>query len=242
MFTAIKGSSVVFGVTNFWEKGLPEVEVAQGKAMADASKEAGVERFIWSSLPNVSKETNGENTAVKHFDSKAAVETYVRSIGLPATFLMPGLFMKDTLGQIKANDEGVYVWTTPFISKTTRVPLFDPVDDTGSFALAALLEGDAALGKRITASSGWLTPDEVLATYSKVTGRKTVLNTIPVEVFKKFLPPAMADDLAGNMQLILSPGYFAGEPASSVDDAVALTKKHGLKVTSWEDFVRKNTA
>jgi hypothetical protein len=76
-----------------WEQNSTEVEIAQGKAMADASKAAGVERLIWSSLPNVSKETHGELTAVKHFDSKAAVEEYIRSIGQPASFFMPGLFM-----------------------------------------------------------------------------------------------------------------------------------------------------
>jgi uncharacterized protein YbjT (DUF2867 family) len=69
--------------------------------MADASKAAGVDRFIWSSLPNVSKETHGELTAVKHFDSKAAVEEYVRGTGQPASFFMPGFFMSNSLPGFK---------------------------------------------------------------------------------------------------------------------------------------------
>jgi putative NADH-flavin reductase len=52
---AIEGSAVVFGVTNYWEKMSAEVELNQGKNIVDAAKEAGVERLIWSSLPNVSK-------------------------------------------------------------------------------------------------------------------------------------------------------------------------------------------
>ena len=55
IIAAIKGSSVVFAVTNYWEKMSAEIEIEQGKVMADASKAAGVERFFWSSLPNVSK-------------------------------------------------------------------------------------------------------------------------------------------------------------------------------------------
>jgi hypothetical protein len=36
-----------------WEKADYEIDVAQGKNLADASKEAGVQHLIWSSLPNV---------------------------------------------------------------------------------------------------------------------------------------------------------------------------------------------
>lgn len=35
---AIKGAYAVFGVTNYWEKADEHVEMAQGKAMADAAK------------------------------------------------------------------------------------------------------------------------------------------------------------------------------------------------------------
>jgi hypothetical protein len=68
---AIQGAKAVFGVTNcwsfpitiltvtnhciVWEKGDPELETKQGKNLVDACKEAGVERFIWSSLPNVTE-------------------------------------------------------------------------------------------------------------------------------------------------------------------------------------------
>ena len=50
---AFKGSYAVFGVTNFWETASKETELKQGHNIADAAKEAGVEVFIWSSLPNV---------------------------------------------------------------------------------------------------------------------------------------------------------------------------------------------
>lgn len=55
VIAAIRGSSAVFAVTNYWEKMSAEMEIEQGKVMADASKAAGVERFFWSSLPHVSK-------------------------------------------------------------------------------------------------------------------------------------------------------------------------------------------
>jgi NmrA-like family len=84
VFNAIKGSSVVFGVTNcehdhhispkdrsdyptVWEKMDGDVETAQGKLLADACKEANVERFIFSSLPYVSKGNDHSFNLIYHF-------------------------------------------------------------------------------------------------------------------------------------------------------------------------------
>jgi len=49
----LKDSHSVFLVTNFWETTDPEVEIAQGKACADAAKKLGVQFFIFSSLLDV---------------------------------------------------------------------------------------------------------------------------------------------------------------------------------------------
>ncbi|KAL8658590.1 MAG: hypothetical protein Q9226_000880, partial [Calogaya cf. arnoldii] len=49
-----------------WEKGSAEIEVAQGKSMADAAVATGVEHFIWSSLPNVTEMSNGKLSKVVH--------------------------------------------------------------------------------------------------------------------------------------------------------------------------------
>lgn len=98
---AIQGSSVVFGVTNFWETGDADKEFQQGKNLVDACKETKVERLIFSSLVYVSKASKGKNTRVAHFDSKARVEEYARSISQPATYYMPGPFMSFILSSFR---------------------------------------------------------------------------------------------------------------------------------------------
>jgi uncharacterized protein YbjT (DUF2867 family) len=210
--------------------------------MADACKEAGVERFIWSSLPDVSKETNGKLTTVTHFDSKAHVEEYARSIDVPSTFFMPGLFMSYPIGKIQKNDQGIYVFNVPFDPKTTRIPLFDPADDAGLFVCAILLHGSATIGKRVLAATGYFTPDEIAQTYGEVTGEETVTNQITFEQFSGDLPPAVAEELTGNFQLVESPGYYVGEPADALDKSIELVASAGLrKPTSWRAYVEKNT-
>lgn len=70
--------------------------------MADASVATGATLLIWSSLPDVTKMTDGALTHVAWFDSKAGVETYIRGLpGITSAFFMAGYYMqnfKDTPG------------------------------------------------------------------------------------------------------------------------------------------------
>lgn len=52
---ATEGSHTVFAVTDYWQgAGLDKnVEIQQGKNLANAAKEAGVQHFIYSSLLNI---------------------------------------------------------------------------------------------------------------------------------------------------------------------------------------------
>ena len=84
-----------------WEKASAEIEIAQGKAVANAAVAEGVDLLIWSSLPNVTKMTEGKLTGVKHFDSKATVETYIRGLPIKSAFYMPAFYMQNTTSMFK---------------------------------------------------------------------------------------------------------------------------------------------
>lgn len=49
------GAYAVFAMTNYWDKMDMQLEIDQGKRLADAAKETGVKLYIWSSLLNVNK-------------------------------------------------------------------------------------------------------------------------------------------------------------------------------------------
>ncbi|KAJ7192876.1 hypothetical protein GGX14DRAFT_479287 [Mycena pura] len=98
---AIRGSEVVFGTTNFWDPTIfpadpqGKGELTQGKNLVDAAKEEGVKFFIWSSLPNIAKESNGRYTHVYHCDNKAVIEDYLRASGVPFAVLLTGWFAEN---------------------------------------------------------------------------------------------------------------------------------------------------
>src|SRR5450432_3110985 len=74
---AFKNAYGVFLVTNFYES---KDEITQGKNAVDAAKTAGVEHFIWSTLPDVESISKGE-FEVPHFTNKAKVDDLVRNAG-----------------------------------------------------------------------------------------------------------------------------------------------------------------
>src|ERR1700733_775653 len=71
---AFAGAHGVFLVTNAWEPGTDESK--QARAALHAAKVAGVQHFIWSTLPNVATISDGA-LDVPHFTHKAEIEHIV---------------------------------------------------------------------------------------------------------------------------------------------------------------------
>lgn len=136
---AVEGAHTVYFVTNYWESMSREKEVAQGKAVTDASKAAGVKHLIFSSLIDVTAATNGRLPNVAHFDGKAEIEKYIRDSGVPGTFVMPGFFMSNFFQSMKKGDDGSFTFTLPVDGGKARIPMFDSGSDSGEF-LTQILE------------------------------------------------------------------------------------------------------
>jgi uncharacterized protein YbjT (DUF2867 family) len=221
------------------------LEIQQGKAVADAAKAAGVERLIWSALANVTEGTNGKITVVEHFDSKAAVEQYIRDIGQPATFFMPAMFHSVILGNFRDFGDGKIYFTTPF-NLDTKVPLYDPAADTGTFVAAILLKQDETLNKRVPGSAPYITTQKIIDDFKEATGIEATYKHLSWDEFKGALqgagmPEFAATELEGNFQLVVDYDYYVGEPADAVDKSQELVKSAGLKApVDWKAYAAKH--
>lgn len=127
---ALRGSDTVFLVTNYWESAKYDVEFGQGKNVADASKELGVQHLIFSTLLHVGKVTNGRLAHVPHFEAKADIEEYIKKIGVPASFYLPGYFMSNFKQSVQKGQDGSLSFAFP-VSKDAKFPLIDIAEDTG---------------------------------------------------------------------------------------------------------------
>lgn len=103
---AFVGSHIIFGVTNFYDVFVRErpdeaiqFELNQGINLAKAAAAtATLEHYIWSTLPNSEKNSNGQ-AIVPHFQAKSMVDDYIKSnrnLYQKTTFIWLG-FMLATL-------------------------------------------------------------------------------------------------------------------------------------------------
>ncbi|CRG90536.1 NmrA-like family domain-containing protein 1 [Talaromyces islandicus] len=230
---AVVGAHTVFLVTNFWESVNKDTEVNQGKAVTDACKQAGVKHLIFSSLRNVTEISGGRLPNVTHFDGKAEIESYIRASEVPATFVLAGLFMSNFFQFLNKQDD-TYTLAWPVNLEKTQVPLFDAANDTGKFVKAAITHYPSSINQRILAATDYYSPERIIKEFQEATGYKAQAVQIPGDVFKSFLPAAVAQEMMENIMLLEDPGYYAGE---------SLSPTHALldeKPTTWKDYVASN--
>ncbi|WYZ44353.1 hypothetical protein EsH8_VII_000789 [Colletotrichum jinshuiense] len=242
---AVKGASAVFAVTNYWDKLDQKLEVQQGKNIADAALEAGVDHFIFSSLLDVNKLSKGVLPDVYHFDSKAAVEEYIRTTSLPATFFLPGLYMSNLPGGMFRQTPPDNAWCLNLpIPASSPIPFFDATADTGKYVKGIVLNREKVLGKRVLASSGYTTAGEAVEVFKKVypeAGKTARFNQLSHDQFRGALtgqgmPGFVAEEMLQNMRLLDEFGYYGGE---KLDESLALVED---KLTTWEDHVKNAKA
>ncbi|KAI0389458.1 NmrA-like family protein [Xylariaceae sp. FL0594] len=239
---AFTGADTVFAVTNYWEKLDAKLEEEQGRSLADAAKEAGVNHFIWSSLLDITELSKGKLSRVYHFDSKAHVESYVRSLGIPATFFLPGFYMSNITGGILSKQQDKWVFSLP-VKPSSPIPLYDTAD-TGKYVKAIVLHKDALLGKRFLGASQYLTAQGVVDGFKNVypeAGKTAEYVQGSEEGYYAFMkgtgmPDFAVDELYENMRLMEEFGYYGGEP---LDESHKYVEDH---LTTWEEFVKASPA
>ncbi|KAK2060309.1 NmrA-like family protein [Colletotrichum caudatum] len=242
---AVKGASAVYAVTNYWDKLDKELEIQQGKNIADAALEAGVEHFIFSSLLDITKLSNDVLPDVQHFDSKAAVEKYIRTTSLPSTFLLPGFYMTNLPGGMfrQTPPDNAWAFTLP-IPASSPIPFFDPAADTGKFVKGIVLNREKVLGKRVLAATAYTTAGEAVDVFKKVypeAGKTARYNEAPHDAFRGALksqgmPDFAAEELLQNMRLLNEFGYYGG---ARLDESHAIVED---KLTTLEEHMKNAKA
>ena len=207
--------------------------------------------------------SNGVLPGVYHFDGKARVEEYIRTLGIPASFFHAGFYMSNLPGQ-SLRDMGDGNWALALPAPADApIPCLDAEADTGKFVKAMFLNTDKVLGKRIYGATAYYTPTELLDQFKEVfpnTGKKAAFSQLPGDVFKSIMagtgaPEPIQEALLQNFRLLKEFGYFGGD---SLDYSLSVGRfvstfieNYPLTIapqflteepTTWKEYVKREPA
>ena len=234
----LKQAHTVFIVTTTPDGvGAKEIEIKQGKQIADAAVAAGAQYLIFSSA-SPAKKISGKDVDI--FDAKADIEDYIRGLKVKSAFYHPGFFMENFRGnsQPRPTDEpGVYrIANIP--ANETRIPLLDTAADTGKFIAPILAHPEKYEGKVFCGATKLYSYDEAAQAIGNATGKKVIYKSLPSHVFRTFLPPDAAEPAVQMLEWFRDSGYYGPQTQEQVDWTVAQVPPGRL--TTFEDFLKKN--
>ncbi len=203
---AFNGAYGAYCVTFYWAHFSPEKEIAQAQALANASKHAGIQHVIWSTLEDTRQwvplsdnrmPTLMDKYKVPHLDSKGEANHLFTDAGLPTTFLLTSFywdnFIHFGMGPKKGPD-GKLALTLPMGNK--KLPGI-AAEDIGKCAYGIYKKGAQYIGKTVGIAGEHLTGKEMAASFTKALGQEVRYNDVSPDVYRNFGFPG-AEDL-GNM-------------------------------------------
>ena len=191
LFEALQGSYGLFAVTNFWDRVTRMGEFEQGRNLVHAAKEAGIQHFIWSTLPDYHALSGGKFT-VPHFTSKARVDTEVKAAGFPYhTFVEAPFYFQNflTLHAPKKTPDGRELWRYPAYKDKCRFPCGD-INELGKIVAAALNQPEiTGNGQYLALASDYLCWQD-LVNILNAQGHKLAYERVSAEEYDSFFPSA----------------------------------------------------
>ena len=227
---AFEGAYGVFIVTNFYEAGHDERE--QARAALHAAQAAGVQHFIWSTLPNVEAISKGQFD-VPHFTNKANVEHIVAQAGFKYhTFVVAPFYYQNLLGVMapKEKPDGTLGWTMP-LDPTKRVIHAGDVNELGQIVVGAFTHPEVAgHGEHLPLVGDFLSFNEIVATLNRQ-GNKFSFNQVPKDVFAGWFPGAK--EIAEMLAYFEAHTYLGAESKEAVALANKVAGRQPTKFAAW---------
>ncbi|KAK3297267.1 uncharacterized protein B0H64DRAFT_473404 [Chaetomium fimeti] len=221
-------------------------EIEAGRNIVLAAKECNIQHFVFSSLPDMMQATSGRFPKLYHMNNKYAVEKIARE-ELPGkvTCLIPGFFYTNLHWRhwCRRQEDGVVRFSCPIPSD--QVAQFtDPEYDMGSFAARVFELGiDRTRDKTYLVLSARVTPQEMVETFTRVTGQPAIHSPTTAEEFGNstapFVGPAFKEDAKQMME------WAAITPKNKVaygsldPEADRSAEELGLAASSFEEWLKR---
>jgi uncharacterized protein YbjT (DUF2867 family) len=173
---AMVGAHGVYSVQDYWTVGA-EAEVQEGKNMADAALDAGVQHFVFSSVGGAER-----NSGIDPWETKWEIEKHIRKLGLPATILRPVGFMDDYY--IPQIEKQLMKGRLLFPMRAHKPFQMIAPDDVGNFVSLAFAQPERFIGLELEIAGSELTSPEAAEVFSRVLGRRVRFHHLPLPLVR----------------------------------------------------------
>ncbi len=222
LLRALRGTHTLFAVTDFWEHGSPERELAQARAMSTAASLADVEHVIWSthedsrawlSLDDARMPTLMQRYKVPSIDAKGEADAFFIDAGVPVTLLRTAIAWEQLLGfgmgPRRAEDGALRL----------ALPLGDrllpgiALGDIGIIVRRLLADGPPASTRTLGVAADHLTGRQMALAFQRAVHESVVYDAVPFASWRSLGVPG-ADALGNLFQFIhdFNPQVVAARP------------------------------
>src|SRR6202041_2612368 len=227
---AFAGAHGVFLVTNPWEPGTDERK--QALAAVHAAKDAGVQHFIWSTLPNVEAISRGK-LDVAHFTDKAKSDRIVSEAGFAHhTFVIAPFFYQNLLGVMapQKQADGAVGWALP-LDPAKRVIHMGDITELGPMVVGAFAQPElAGHGEHLPLVGDFLSFNEIIATLNRQ-GNTLSFKQVPREVFAGWFPGA--EGIAAMLAYFEAHTYLGSDSREAIALADQVARQQPTPFAKW---------
>jgi uncharacterized protein YbjT (DUF2867 family) len=235
---AFKGAYGLFAMTPVEASNHYEL----GKNQADAAREEGIKHLIWSGLEDAEQITKGE-LRLPGFTQLAKVEEYIRAMpnrGFNFTTVELAFFYSNLLQYWRPtkNPDGSLTFKLP-VGGNTKLPHQDPVTSVGPVVLSIFSSPEKYSDRVIPIVTEEISPNEMVATFSKVSGVPATFKTATKEEFGKDWEMFYFSEKYGyyRKDRDLQEGRKLSPNARNWEQFLRDTQWKG---ESWEEFIQRN--
>ncbi|CAF1268653.1 unnamed protein product [Rotaria sp. Silwood1] len=238
---AFQDSWAIYTLTDFWaQPDKPEVELQQGQLMADVAASLQIPYYIFSTLEDSNKISDGKLN-IPYFTQKTQIREYIeqKHPNLKAIFVELAYYMQNWTGYFKAqkSEDGTVIFALPVDQKTT-LHVVD-VDDTGPVVREILNNPDKFVHQDICICGDEIPLKDLAKVFTKVTGIPAISKTPTEEEFRSILnqtPKFIQDELLDMYKLLQEYGCYEKTKDWTTGKKLTLlnTFEQWLKKSGWK--------
>ncbi|KAL3891902.1 hypothetical protein ACJMK2_004144 [Sinanodonta woodiana] len=193
---ALDGAYAVFLTTHYWEEKNKEKEIVRGLNAIDAAVKQNVKHIILNGSESIRKLIGKE---CNNLDSKAAVEEYLKEVGVTYTIIRLPFWYENFYGIFRPHKIKHGVYAIPLPIEDAAIDMIS-VKDIGPCVMSILDSPKQYRNKTIGLSADRMTTVDMAHVFSKHIDKQFISPKIRTKDYEKFNFPE-ARDLAAMFEL-----------------------------------------